>query len=205
MIKLKLDALGKHYNHRWIFKDLNFESDSTIIGIAGSNGSGKSTLLKVLTGLVQPDVGKVEWINPDSSALDMRADTGYAAPYIQLYGDLTCRENLTFLQSSSENKIESTDLEALATEFGIREKLDRPYKSLSSGQQQRIKILVAIQSNPAVLFLDEPGSNLDEKGIHFIRNIIEKRRANKSICLIASNLQHELQLCDQIISLGQHE
>jgi ABC-type multidrug transport system ATPase subunit len=170
MIKLKLDALGKHYNHRWIFKDLNFESESTIIGISGANGSGKSTLLKILTGLVQPDLGKVEWIRPDSGPMDMRADTGYAAPYIQLYGDLTCRENLTFLQSSSEVKIDSAKLDALATEIGILEKLDRPYKSLSSGQQQRIK-----------------------------------RRANKAICIIASNLQHELDLCDQVISLGQKE
>lgn len=205
MIKLKLAALGKHYNHRWIFKDLNFESESTIIGISGANGSGKSTLLKILTGLVQPDLGKVEWISPDSGPLDMRADTGYAAPYIQLYGDLTCRENLTFLQSSSEVKIDFAKLDALATEIGILEKLDRPYKSLSSGQQQRIKILAAIQSNPAILFLDEPGSNLDEKGINFIRNVIEKRRANKAICIIASNLQHELDLCDQVIPLGQKE
>jgi ABC-type multidrug transport system ATPase subunit len=206
MIKLKLNSLGKHYNQRWVFKDLNFESDNPIIGISGTNGSGKSTLLKILSGLVQSDAGKVNWDNfPSPGQLDMRRDSGFAAPYIQLYGDLTCRENLEFLRSASDNIPEADYLDTLAFEFGIPEKLDRPYKSLSSGQQQRIKILSAIQSNPAILFLDEPGTNLDENGIEFIRKIIEHRRNNREICIVASNQRHELDLCDEIIALERRD
>jgi ABC-type multidrug transport system ATPase subunit len=202
MINFKLTSLGKHYNHRWVFKDLNFESNAPIIGISGTNGTGKSTLLKILSGLIQSDTGTVEWLNyPDPGPINMRLISGYAAPYIQLYGDLTCRENLDFLRSASTKENNSDEIDVLAKEFGIPEKLDRPYKSLSSGQQQRIKILSAIQSSPAILFLDEPGTNLDENGIGFIQKIIEKRRYNEEICIIASNLSHELALCDQIISL----
>lgn len=203
MIKFKLSSLGKHYNHRWVFKDLNFESESPVIGISGTNGAGKSTLLKILSGLIQPDAGAVEWLHySEPGPINMRMVTGYAAPYIQLYGDLTCRENLDFLRSASTKKGNTIEAETLAEEFGIPDKLDRPYKSLSSGQQQRIKILSAIQSSPAILFLDEPGTNLDEHGIGFIQQVIEKRRTSREICIIASNVSHELDLCDQIISLA---
>lgn len=202
MINFKLSSLGKHYNHRWVFKDLNFESESPVIGISGMNGAGKSTLLKILSGLIQPDAGAVEWLHyPEPGPINMRMVSGYAAPYIQLYGDLTCRENLDFLRSASTKKGNTIEPDTLAEEFGIPEKLDRPYKSLSSGQQQRIKILSAIQSSPAILFLDEPGTNLDEQGIGLIQQVIEKRRTGREISIIASNLRHELDLCDQIISL----
>lgn len=203
-MKLKVTSLGKYYNYRWVFKDLDFESNGIVLGISGSNGTGKSTLLRILAGLVRQDAGEVEWIGEPAPGelFNTREHSGYAAPYIQLYGELTCRENLRFLRASLPAGVVETDFDSVMNEIGIGDKIDAAYRSLSSGQQQRVKIISAIQSDPPVLFLDEPGTNLDQSGLIFIRDIIDKRRASAKLTILASNVQNELDFCDQIISLS---
>lgn len=173
-----------------------------IIGISGANGSGKSTLLKCLAGLLKQDRGLVLWheAGSTSESFDVRNHGGFAAPYIQLYKDLTCRENLDFLKSPLVNSPEM-DLVGLFSSLGIGDKLDARYGSLSSGQQQRVKVLSAVAHRPKVLFLDEPGTNLDVRGNTFIREQIEIRRKQQQLTIIASNQVDELDLCDTVLSV----
>ena len=79
---------------------------------------------------------------------------------------------------------------------------DRLFKSLSTGQQQRVKLAAALVRNPEILFLDEPGSNLDAKGHHLVQQIVEEQANADKLVIIASNDPSELELCDNIIELG---
>src|SRR5699024_12750980 len=99
MIKLQVKRLTKNFGPKKVLAELSFESEGTTLGIAGSNGSGKSTLLKCLGRLLSPSRGNITW---SSNGQELSADLlqqklGYAAPYINLYEELSCRENLTFL------------------------------------------------------------------------------------------------------------
>ncbi len=203
MMKLELQSLGKYFGVRWVFKDLNLPPTGGVVGIAGSNGSGKSTLMKCLAGLLKQDKGTVLWHNDSvaSKTFDVRNYGGFAAPYIQLYKDLTCRENLDFLKSPLVNPPEM-DLESLFNSLGIGNKLDERYGSLSSGQKQRVKVISAVAHQPKVLFLDEPGTNLDVRGNAFIRDQIEIRRKHMQLTILASNQADELDLCDFVLSVN---
>lgn len=206
MMKLELQSLGKYFGVRWVFRDLSMPPTGGIIGISGSNGSGKSTLLKCLAGLLKQDRGLVFWHEHGSTSenFDVRNHGGFAGPYIQLYKDLTCRENLEFLKSPLVNPPDM-DLPGLFTSLGIGDKLDERYGALSSGQQQRVKVISAIAHQPKVLFLDEPGTNLDVRGNAFIREQIEIRREQNQLTILASNQVDELDLCDTVLSVNGNQ
>ena len=99
MTKLIADNLEKKFGRKTVFSALSIETDIPVLGIAGMNGSGKSTLLRCLAGLIKPTSGNVKWILDDKEIdrSDLKNYLGYAAPYVQLYEELTVRENLEFI------------------------------------------------------------------------------------------------------------
>ena len=202
-MRLQVTTLGKYFGQRWVFKDLSFDPIGGILGIAGPNGSGKSTLMRCLAGLLRQDKGQIIWHpeNSESAEFDVRQQGGFVAPYIHLYKDLTCRENLEFLSAPLNIPTRIEEIEVLLAEIGIGDKIDASFKSLSSGQQQRMKLLAATIHCPIVLFLDEPGTNLDTKGFNFIKKMLEDSREDGYLTILASNNLEELELCDTIINV----
>ena len=71
---------------------------------------------------------------------------------------------------------------------------------LSTGQRQRVKLAYSVLGSPAVLFLDEPGSNLDEAGHRAVEAIVSVQRARGSVVL-ATNDPVELALADETVTL----
>ena len=136
----------------------------------------------------------------------MRRTIGFVAPNIQFYDELTVQENMDFVQkmsglapsSRTHNESESTDWLAKTQ---IEDLAEYRYERLSTGQQQRVKLAIALSRNPSVLFLDEPGANLDTLGKELIKNLLGDLRNNKTLLFLASNDPRELDLCDQILDL----
>jgi len=202
MIKLKIDNLEKRFGKKTVFSNLSIETSQSVIGIAGINGSGKSTLLKCLSGLIKPNSGSIEW-SVDGTIItqtDVKNVLGFAAPYIQLYEELTVQENLDFIQNVRNGKLK-TSVENLLDTLGAENLLKFHFGELSTGQQQRIKLAAAIIHNPDILLLDEPGSNLDEAGKKIIISLVEQYKQSDRMVVIASNQQHELNLCNEVIEL----
>lgn len=203
MIKLDVKSVGKHFSGRWIFRDITFEVTGGVYGVGGKNGSGKSTLMRCLSGLHRPDAGSVSWLNTLNSEeiTSLRDISGYAAPYINLYGELSVAENFILMEAGRQSMLPEKASELLSA-CGLEEKRDSPYKLLSSGQQQRVKLIAAVQSSPQILFLDEPGTNLDVFGSEFVRQIISGRRESGFLTFLASNDSSELDLCDDVYHLN---
>lgn len=190
--------LGKHFGRKRVLDDVNLEHTHGVLGLAGPNGSGKSTLLQCLAGLIRPTSGQIKWYKKDQNIdiQKIKKQLGYAAPYINLYEELTCKENLLFLMqlrkkpdgySRTAEVMERTEIASLA---------DQPFGKLSTGQQQRLRLAAAIVHQPAVLFLDEPGSNLDENGRTFIASLVSEFKESGRPVILASNNPYELALCD---------
>lgn len=204
MISLSVSNLTKKYNRKTVLDGVQFEHSSGILGISGSNGSGKSTLLKCLAGLLRPNSGSVEWKKDDNviSFNELKQSIGYAAPYISLYEDLTVFENLKFLSEVSlQNHNDSffTDLLGRTETDSLSDKL---YKSLSTGQQQRVKLASSLIRDPEVLIWDEPGSNLDSSGHELVQRLVFAQKEKESLIIIASNDPNEIALCDEKIVLS---
>ena len=204
MCTLKLTGIGKYFSRTILFKNISFELNSGhVLAIAGWNGSGKSTMLRIIAGLVRPSAGQVEMFcdNKPIPKKSRRQYVGMVAPALALYDELTALENMEFFcrvrgiaydRKSCLNILERVDLVKQA---------EKICGTFSSGMKQRLKLVQALIHSPPFLLLDEPGCNLDSRGIKSVKNIISDQRTC-GITIIASNEKREVDYADSIINLS---
>lgn len=204
MPQLKVTTLTKRFGSRLVIDKLSFEVGDAVMAVAGKNGSGKTTLMRCLAGLIRPSAGTIVWDLDGQVATreTIRRHVGLAGPWLQLYREMTCTENLIFL--AKLHRIQDIDLRVTETleRVGLAGQAQTLYGRLSSGQQQRLKIASAIVHRPAALLLDEPGSNLDEAGSQMIADIVALWRSPGRLLILASNDARELALCDRSINVS---
>ena len=176
---IEVNGLGKKYGGRWILRDLTFTlQDGDCLIVTGKNGAGKSTLLKVLSGLERATLGTV---NTDTT--DYRTDLSYCALEQATFANLTVSEHLEL--AAKVRGIEA-DNKTTLSECGLEEHKDVQSQYLSSGLRSRLKIALAIQSNPRILLWDEPGVALDGAGKALIERVIQQQKL-RGLLVIATN------------------
>ncbi len=147
--------------------DLEIESGEFLV-VLGPSGCGKTTLMRTVAGLEKPNAGSVHIGHRDVTALPPRK-RGIAMVFqsYALYPHMTVANNIAFplkAQGRSKNKAERDErVRNAAQKVSIDHLLDRRPRQLSGGERQRVAIARAIVTEPEVLLLDEPLSNLDAK------------------------------------------
>ena len=130
--------------------------------ILGENGAGKSTLLRLLAGLTTPTQGKVMVLGQDPTVRSGRIAYMSHAP--MLYDELSAVENLRYFAALGGRGCSVAckgSPEMALSAVGLDPKLPRPVGQYSQGMRQRTSLARVLQSDPDVLLLDEPFSNLD--------------------------------------------
>ncbi|AXJ01937.1 ABC-2 type transport system ATP-binding protein/heme exporter protein A [Cyclonatronum proteinivorum] len=186
-----------------IFRRIEAEIGPGVHGVAGPNGSGKSTLMKCIAGLIRPDAGKISW-EVEGSPLkpqQLYRQLGFSAPYIRMYNELSCTENIRLVCELSGRAVGDDEIRAQLSVTGLQAKTETWYGQLSSGQQQRVRLVSALIKKTPFLLLDEPGTNLDTAGFAYIGSVTAKAREEGQTLIIASNESRELDLCDKIIRI----
>ncbi len=142
---------NKNQTHEefWALRDISFEiKRGDRVGIIGRNGAGKSTLLKILSRIVKPSTGQIEYNGSMASLLEV--GTGF-------HGDLTGRENI-YLNGSilgmTRHEIDRRFDEIVAFSE-VEQFLDTPVKRYSSGMYVKLAFSVAVHMSPDILILDE--------------------------------------------------
>ena len=129
--------------------------------ILGENGAGKSTLLRMIAGLITPTRGSVEVFSKPPH--HQRGRIAYMSHAPMLYDELTAMENLTYfagLHSGGNcNCVGSPEMALRAV--NLDPNLPRPVANYSQGMRQRTSLARVLQTDPELLLLDEPFSNLD--------------------------------------------
>ena len=190
---IEVNGLGKKYGSRWILRDLTFSlSAGDCLIVTGKNGAGKSTLLKLLSGLERPTTGTVK-----TETTDYRTELSYCALDQATFANLTVTEHLSL--AAKMRGIQSED-STLIHNCGLNEHKDHQAQYLSSGLRSRLKIAIAIQSNPKILLWDEPGVALDGAGKALIERIIGEQKQRGVLVIATKDLDerrfgtHELEL-----------
>ena len=190
--EIRLESVVGRYGERDVVGPLTVRFEGPgLYWILGPNGSGKSTLLRMIAGLKRPGSGRLRWLcqGREVAAARLRSLSGLAAPEIQLYRDLTVRENLEFLARLRANGTKEGVREALAS-AGIEHLAKERPMSLSSGQRQRARLAAAWLGHPELLLLDEPSSNLDAEARDWLYDEV-RQRALGSLCLVTTNQRGE--------------
>jgi heme exporter protein A len=159
----------------------------TITSIEGPNGSGKSTLVNILSLIMRPSRGDVRYgeLTAKDNAEEIRKRLGLLSHSAMLYPDLTGRENLTLFGSLyALDNIEKRIEDAIAR-FETKSFLDRPVRTYSRGQTQRIALSRALLHTPRLLLLDEPTTGLDEASqARFVSAVREEKARGAIIVLV---------------------
>lgn len=166
--------------------DLRFEA-GTITVIEGNNGSGKSTLLAILAGLAMQTDGEVRYGELDGrrGGEALRATIGVLAHAPMVYPDLTGRENLRFFCELYGVPVDRVT--HLCSRFEIGRFADRPVRTYSRGQLQRIALARAVLHEPRLLLLDEPSTGLDLRGIDRLADAVVEERARGAILVLVTH------------------
>jgi heme exporter protein A len=198
--------LGMRFvRRRNIFSNINISlTNSEIVGIAGANGSGKTTLLKILSGILRPANGYVSYtVNGQSIKRDEIASRlGFVSPYLTLYEEFTPVEHLHLFAKFKGIEFDKNKTSELMKMFDLYKRQNDLIKTFSSGMKQRVKYMIAMQSQPDIYFLDEPFTNLDISGIETIKSVIQNHINRGGGVIIASNDEREKALCSRFVYLN---
>jgi len=202
-MKITASGISKYFGEKKILRDINFEIESGMsIAITGPNGSGKTTLLKILCGLMRPTMGNIQY-QVNGTAIKQESWFKYLSlvgPYLELYEELSAEDNLLFLARIKNIPSARAKIKSLMERVNLKGREADDVKTYSSGMRQRLKYVFALLSDPQILLLDEPTSNLDEEGIGIVYEIMQQQKKEK-ILIIATNERQDLKYGDKQIAI----
>ena len=211
MSKIELTHIDKYYGKNHVLKDLNLTiEDGDFMTLLGPSGCGKTTTLRVVSGLEKPQNG---FIYMDGKEIVNAAEASFAPPSKRnlnlvfqsyaLWPHMTVFDNVAFgLRIRKENSETIAKKVASALDrMQIGEFAKRYPTELSGGQQQRVAIARAIVSEPRLLLLDEPLSNLDAKLRNQMRAEIIKlrQRIDTTFVYVTHDQTEAMTLGDRIV------
>ena len=204
-MEIRLEAVGKRFVGRWIFKDLtHVVEQGAKIGITGYNGSGKSTLLRILTGAMPPSSGQVSFfLDGKEVKIDkVFSHLTFASPYTDLIEEMSIAECLAF-HSSFRDMRDDVDLKKLLQVLGSQFNERALIKTFSSGMKQRLRLALAILSKTDAVVLDEPTSNLDVAGKEWYQQLLTELN-DATTLIIASNEADDMRLCSEFVHIPDY-
>lgn len=206
-LTITAEGIEKRFTRRPVFKPVSFQANaSEIIAITGQNGAGKSTLLKIIADVLSPTKGTHAW-QKGSAKLDhdgIRARMGFAAPYLELYDELTAVEHVEFVAAMKDIPFDTAQALELLEGFGLDPNIansGRRLRAYSSGMKQRVRCAMAFANSPDALLLDEPTSNLDDAGTSMMLEHATRAAQRGAIVFIATNDERERAVAHREIHL----
>ena len=158
------EDLAKRFGDFVALHPLNVRVQSgEFFGVFGPNGAGKSTFIKLLTGQLQPSLGRVEVLGIDAvkDSQHLKANIGIVPESESPPSYLTPAEFLEFVCVLRGIDDFKSKIEHWIEWFGLQEKRNTMCKDLSKGQRQKVMLASAFIHKPKLYFLDEPFANLD--------------------------------------------
>jgi ABC-type branched-subunit amino acid transport system ATPase component len=202
---LAVEGLAKRYGGVAALASchLAFEQPG-VYGLIGPNGAGKTTLFDVVTGIVEPDAGRVR--------IDGRDVTGWPAYRLaaagvarsfqecRVFPEFTCLENLLFRARAPES-----EARRLLRLVNLEEYAGEPAASLSFGQRRLLEIVGTFMARPRILLLDEPAAGVNPALLEvlqrFIRTMYEERPL--LLLVVEHNMEFIMALAAEIVVMHQ--
>ena len=195
MLELKHITYQPQTGRKKVLDNINLKiHNNEIILISGESGSGKTTLLEVITGLTDPQRGRIIWKNKIINSRRRRFLCGLVFQFPErFFLGATIGKELKFgYKSIKEIKIKN-----VLNKVGLSKiNLTDPPEKLSGGQQRRLAVAVQLLRDPNIILLDEPTAGLDWSMKNDVKDLILRLSAENSIIIVT----HEPELFQELTS-----
>jgi branched-chain amino acid transport system ATP-binding protein len=225
---LQVQGLTKYFGGLAAVSDLDFQVEKgEILGIIGPNGSGKTTLFNLVTGVHKPNRGKILFAGAEIAGEKPYriAEMGIARTFqiTKLFGRVSAFSNVMMglhsrtgagvwgaLGRGNRTRQEEEESRRKALQIlefvGLSQVKDRPAELLSSEQQRRLMIAIALATEPKLLLLDEPTAGMSAEETDAVVELISKMRGKGiTLLLIEHNMKMAMNICNRLVALENGE
>jgi len=189
MNELTADNLHLWRGEHHVLRGVSFElRGGQCLQVTGANGAGKTTLLRALCALVPLEAGQVCWRgrNVAADVAAFHAQLDYLGHDNALKADLTAEENLRFA-ARLRRRVRPAEITAALERTGVAGSGASMLRWLSAGQRRRVALARLLLTGGALWVLDEPGSNLDQRGQGLLAELIEAHLSGGGAAVVATH------------------
>ena len=189
-MKIICENISKNFESKKVIKNFSKKFKKKSYAILGKNGSGKSTLLKMIANLLIPSSGIIDYKlnNTNLDKENIIKNIFFSAPYQELINELSLKEFLNFHFKFREKR---QSVKKQIDYFGLNKYKNNFISDLSSGLEQKLRLLIAFNTKSEFLFLDEPTTNLDKDGKSLYKEMYKNILNEKGI-IIATNDRNDI-------------
>jgi ABC-2 type transport system ATP-binding protein len=196
---IRTSKLSKDYGlGRGLF-ELDLEvAPQEVFGYLGPNGSGKTTTIRLLMGMIRATSGSAHVFGLDCrrDSVAVKRKVGYLPGDVPQFGSLRGKEVVAYLggmRGGAEPKV----VRSIAERFDLD--LSRRFRELSSGNKQKLAILLAFMHRPELLILDEPTRGLDPLNQQEFYALLREARDGGATVFLSSHILSEVEhVCDRV-------
>lgn len=199
---IKIDNIRKSFGKTVALDGISFEvAPGEIMGFLGPNGAGKTTTIRCLMDFLRPDSGQVTVLgkNAQVESANLKKDIGFLGGDVHLYNDWTGDDHIRLIKRI---RVTSTNERELIDRLQFDPK--KRVKSLSTGNRQKLGLILALMHQPKLLVLDEPTNGLDPILQNTIYTLLQEAAAAGTTILMSShNLSEVEKICDRVTIIRQ--
>jgi ABC-2 type transport system ATP-binding protein len=198
---IRVDGLTKRFGRVVAVEDLSMTvAPGEVFGFLGPNGAGKSTTIRLLLGLIRPTAGSAKIFG--CAAGDVRRShrhIAYVPADVALWPGLTGAEILELLGCVGSG-VDAAYRDELVDRFDLE--LDKPARTYSTGNRQKVALVAAFATRAPLLVLDEPTSGMDPLMEREFRGCVaEARERGQTVFLSSHQLAEVEAVCDRVAIL----
>lgn len=206
---LSVEHVTKKYGNFLALEDINLAFENGVYGLLAPNGAGKTTLIKMMTTLLFPTQGSIQWDGEDIQSMggDYRGLIGYLPQEFGYYKNYSPRQFMRYiaaLQCIKRGEAEKR-MDELLDLVALTDVKDKKMKQFSGGMIQRVGIAQAMLNDPKLLILDEPTAGLDPKERVRFRNLIHSL-AQERIVILSTHIVSDIEtIAGSIVMIRDHK
>ncbi len=197
MSAIEIKNLKKYFNKTKAVDDISLTVEKgEIFGFLGPNGAGKTTTIRTMMDFIRPTNGSISMLGMDAQkdAVELKKKIGYLSGYVRLYPKWTGQTHIDFVKSlNGDNDISKELIKRFDFDPTIKT------KKLSSGNRQKLGIIMAFMTKPELLIMDEPTNALDpllQNEVYEMLGEVTKHRS--TVFMSSHNLAEVDKVCHRV-------
>jgi len=202
MSTIEVKNLKKYFKDTKAVDDVSFNVEQgEVYGFLGPNGAGKTTTIRTMMDFIRPTAGSIKILGLDAQkdTVELKKKIGYLSGELRLYKKWTGQDHINFVRNLNGK-------EDISSEIIERFDFDptRKVKTLSSGNRQKLGIVMAFMTKPEVLIMDEPTNALDPLLQNEMYDLLQEvAKKGTTVFMSSHNLAEVDRVCSQVAIIKQ--